>query len=82
MIVPGGTPSVMPLRVASSTGRPAAVTRVEAEPGRVETTVVHGLVLGLGACAHPTMGAPDRSPSRSTGLPEIVTVVWRGTSVT
>src|SRR4051795_11074104 len=68
MIVPGGTPSVTPLRVASSTGRPAAVTRVDAEPGSVEMTVVQGFVPGLGGCAHPTMGAPARSPSRSTGL--------------
>ena len=77
MIVPGGTPSVMPLSVASRTGAPAAVTRVEAEPGSVEITVVQGFVPGLGGCAQPTIGAPERSPSRSTGLPAIVTCVWR-----
>jgi hypothetical protein len=82
MIVPGGTPSVMPLSVASSTGSPAAMTRVEAEPGSVEMTMVQGFVPGLGGCAQPTMGAPERSPSRRTGLPAIVTVVCRGVSMT
>ena len=42
MIVPGGTPSVIPLRVASRTGRPPTVTVGADDPGRVETTIVHG----------------------------------------
>ena len=45
-------------------------------------TVVHGFVARLGTCRHPMMGAPERSPSRKTGLPAIVTCVWRGASMT
>lgn len=82
MIVPGGTPSVIPLSVASSTGRPPAVTVGFDEPGSVETTTVQGFVLGLGGWAHPTIGAPDRSPSHRTLPPWICTCICLGMSVT
>src|SRR5689334_7271858 len=59
----GGTPSVIPLSVATYAGRPATRTFSEVEPGRVETTVVQGLVAGVGGRAQPTIGAPSRSGS-------------------
>ena len=54
----GGTPSVMPLSVARYAGLPPTRTLSDHEPGRVETTVVHGFVVGVGGWAQPTIGAP------------------------
>src|SRR3954447_2390019 len=82
MITPGGTLSVMPLRVWMWMGLPPALAFREEPPGSVETTVVHGFVLGLGARAQPTMGAPIRSVSHTTGDPPAMTVVCFGMSVT
>ena len=78
MMVPGGTPSVSPLSVESSTGRPPTVTVGADEPGNVDTTSVHGFVPGLGGCVQPTIGAPERSPSQRTFPPWIWTCTCSG----
>jgi hypothetical protein len=78
----GGTPSVIPLSVATYAGRPATRTFGDEEPGNVDTTVVQGLVAGVGGCAQPTIGAPRRSGSHMAGAPWIRTVPWRGMSMT
>lgn len=83
MIVPGGTPSVMPLSVWVCAGNPATNARGDVPvPGMTETTVVQGLEPGLGGCAQPAIGAPMRSVSRRTGAPPAVTVVCFGVSIT
>ena len=78
MIVPGGTPSVSPVSVDRYTGMPFAVTFSDHEPGSVESTVVHGLVAGVGGTGQPAIGAPTRSGTQSTGAPLIRTFACRG----
>jgi hypothetical protein len=78
MIVPGGTPSVSPVRVDRYTGIPLAVTFSDQEPGSVDTTTVQGFVAGVGGIGQPTIGAPSRSGTQSAGAPPIRTFVCRG----
>src|SRR5262249_55118301 len=82
MIAPGGTPSVNPVSVARYTGLWPALALSEVEPGNVVVTIVHGLVLGDGGWAQPTIGAPTRSGSQSTGAWPACTVICFGISVT
>lgn len=78
----GGTPSVKPARVATYTGRPPTVTFSDHDPGRMEITVVHGLVAGVGGRVQPAIGAPRRSGTHSTGPPAMVTFTCRGIKTT
>lgn len=78
----GGTPSVNPTRVARYTGRPPTVTFSDHEPGIACRRVVHGFVAGVGGCAQPTIGAPTKSGTQSTGAPPISTFVCPGIGLT
>lgn len=78
----GGTPSVSPVSVFTYTGLPATLTFIDHEPGKTDATSVHGFVVGVGACAQPTIGAPRRSGTASTGPPWIVTVACPGATRT
>src|SRR5919201_5996609 len=82
MIAPGGTPSVKPESVATYAGRPPTITLSEVDPGSVDTTIVHGFVLGLGGCAQPATTAPTRSGSQRTAPPPHITCIWRGIRMT
>lgn len=82
MIVAGGTPSVIPVRVATYAGLPPTCTLSEVDPGRVETTVVQGFDPGVGGSAQPAIGAPARSGSHSTAAPSMVTLCCFGISLT
>lgn len=78
----GGIPSVSPVSVARYAGLPPTVTFSDQEPGKVATSVVHGLVAGVGGIGQPTIGAPSRSGTHITGPPAIVTCTWRGINIT
>jgi hypothetical protein len=78
----GGTPSVMPVSVARYVGLPPTRTLSDHEPGSVDTTVVHGFVVGVAGWAQPTIGAPTTSGTHITGAPRMVTTAWRGMSMT
>jgi DNA-binding NarL/FixJ family response regulator len=80
--VPGGTPSVRPVAVASRAGLPATMTFSDHDPGSTLRTVVHGLVAGVGGTGQPAMGAPMRSVTHRTGAPPASTACCDGTGLT
>ena len=83
MIVPGGNAVGHAAERGEQYGSPPTVTVGADEPGNVETTSVHGFVPGLGGCAHPTIGAPERSPSQRTFPPWICTYLpWQQRDLT
>src|SRR5438445_596630 len=63
MMAPGGTPSVIPVKVATYARRPPTRTFSDVEPGKVETTAVHGFEAMVGGWVQPTIGAPTKSGS-------------------
>src|SRR5215216_5121637 len=83
-MAPGGTESVTPVSVAMCAGRPPTFTLSDDDdgPGMTETTAVQGFELGVTGTGQPTIGAPTRSSSQTTGAPPARTLVCLGTSIT
>ena len=78
----GGTPLIFIPGFAGDIGLPPTRTLSDHEPGSVDTTVVHGFVVGVAGWAQPTIGAPTTSGTHITGAPRMVTTAWRGMSMT
>ena len=71
-----------PWSVATYAGLPVTTSFGEEDPGRVETTLVHGFEFVLGTTGQPKIGAPTRSPSHSTAPPWTIIRPGRGGIVT
>ena len=78
----GGTPVVVPMSDAVSTGWPLTLTFEE--PGATETSVSHmytGEGVPFGGAGHGTIGVPGTSATVRTGAPPTSTFVFFGMSL-